>query len=335
MGNLLDGEFIDEEIPFPEMETVKKPEPGEKGKEDFEVEIVDDTPEPDKGKRVADTSSDDPLNEDEEEIKNYSEKFQKRLKKETAKFHQERRAKEEMVRQLDEATNHLKRIMTENNNLKNVVESGEQVLIGEHKARLEGQLAAARAAYREASEAGDTNGIIAAQENLAKAVSALDRVSGHRTQAIPRENFEDIEKKLKPAPVQSQEVQPSARAMAWREKNQWFDTDVPMASYALGFHKHLTENEGVTPDTDEYFQRIDREMRKRFPDRFAGEPPPRREGSVVAPATRQSSTAPRKVTLTESQVRLARRLGLTPQQYAEQIVEESKNDGKDFTHRSR
>lgn len=337
--SLLDEDFIDEgdNIPFPEPEEVQKPQKPAKDDAPIEIEVVDDTPEPDKGRPVAPLDTAAPENDDEEEIKNYSERFQKRLHKETAKVHQYRRAAEERDRQLAEAAAHLKRVMLENNNLKGVVESGEKVLIGEHKTRLESELARARAAYREATEAGDTNGIIAAQENLSRAVAQLDRLSQHRPQTLPREDFEAIERQMRTANQQVEQTQVpqvDPKAKAWAEKNKWFDNDIPMQAYALGVHKQIVENEGVTSGSDEYYSRIDREMRKRFPDRFAGEPPPRRQGAVVAPATRTGLATPRKVTLTESQVRLAKRLGLTPQQYAEQVLIESKNDGRDFTHSS-
>lgn len=341
--SLLDADFIGEDDAVPdkdeglymsEMTEVVKPPVEKTDAQILEVEIVDDTPDADKGRRVAPLDTAAPQNEDEEEIKSYSEKFQNRLKKETAKYHQERRAKEDLDRQLAAAADALKRVMNENNNLKNVVESGEKVLVGEHKTRLEGQLNAAKSAYREAVEAGDANGQIAAQEMVARAVAQLERLSGHRPQTLQRESFEDFEKNLRGTVQQPQpQVQePSDKAKAWLERNAWFDNDVPMQSYALGFHKTLVDK-GLSPESDEYFSAIDREMRTRFPDRFRGEAP-RRQATTVAPVNRTNNAQPRKVTLTESQVRLARRLGLTAQQYAEQLVAESKNDGKDFTHLS-
>jgi len=320
------AEFEDKEIPKPD---------GKKKDDDFELEIIDDTPEEDKGKWVADDEKDgEPDIPDDDEVKEYSEKVQSRISKLTARMHAERRAREEQERQYTEAINAARRLLNENNQLKELVEGGEKVLIDEHKGRLEGSLAAARALYREAHEAGDPDGMIKAQEAIAKAVSQLDRVSTYQPQQLQREDPNTFGAQEQPR-QQPQQPQVSEQAQKWREKNPWFDTDIPMKAYALGVHTQLVED-GVQVDSPDYYSKIDSEMRQRFPERFKSEKP-RREGSVVAPANRSGQgRAQRKVTLTESQVRIARRLGLTPQQMAEQILAEQENgNGREFTHTPR
>lgn len=340
--SLLDEDFIeaDDEInnkddllfPEPQELEVEKPKKG-KDEDKIEIEIVDDTPEKDRGKWVADDTKDgEPELPNEEEVKNYTKDVQKRINALTARMHAERRAKEEIERQNAERDALLKRIIEENNNLKGLVENGEKVLIGEHKGRLEGQLAQAKAMYREASEAGDTNGLLAAQEQIARVVAQIERLSSHRPQALPREELPKFEKPAEQQP----KPQIDPKAVEWQKRNPWFGQDDAMTQYALGYHRQLV-NEGVAPNGDEYYARINQEMRKRFADRFPSQPSPR-TGSVVAPASRQGSrsAAPRRVVLTESQVRLARRLGLTNEQYAEQLIaEQDTGNGKEFTHTSR
>jgi hypothetical protein len=307
------------------------------GDDDIEVDVVDDTPNKDKGKWVADPNKDgEPDIPSDEELTSYSEKVQKRLSGMTARIHAERRRAEEKERQLQEAVSIAQRYINENNELKGVVESGEKVLLGEHKGRLEGQLQAARAAYREASEAGDTNGVIAAQEKIAQAVAAMERLNGHRPQQLQRANPEEL-RRFAPAVGQNgqQIVQPSDRALEWRKNNAWFDSDLPMQAYALAVHQNLAQ-QGVQLDSDDYYKRIDTEMRRRFPDRFERQNAPRRQAPNVASAQRSAGGTPRRVTLTETQVRIAKRLGLTNEQMARQILKEQENGiGKDFTHAKR
>lgn len=296
-------------------------------KADLEVEVVDDTPDKDKGKWTADKTPTD--TEEEDEDKNYGQSVRKRIAKETAKVHAERRAKEERERQLSEATGLLRRLIKENNELKGLIESGEKVLVSEHQGRLESQLDAAKRAYKEAYDAGDVNGQIAAQENLAKVAAQMDRLTTHKVNPIPRMDEKEVDKLYQP----TQQPKPDEQALEWQDKNRWFMRDEAMTAYAMAYHNKLVTQEGITPaDGKRYWNAIDKEMRSRFPDRFRVErTQPQRRETVVAPATREGSgKVVRKVTLTESQVRLAKRLGLTPQQYAEQVVAEG--NSKEWTH---
>lgn len=305
-------------------------------KNDIEVEVVSDTPDKDRGKWVADDARDGlPDIPDENEVRQYSKDVQKRINSLTARVHAERRAAEEKDRIANEAIAAAKKILQENNSLKEIIESGEKTLIGEHKGRLESQLASAKTAFREAHEAGDVNGQLAAQENIAKIVSQMDRLSAYRPQTLPRDNEAEFEKRFTPA---QQAVQPSQQAVAWKDRNSWFGTpgNEAMTTYAFGLHQQIV-GEGVQPDTKAYYEKIDSEMQKRFPEKFSRNErsyqAPRRTGSVVAPATRTAAAQPRTVQITESQARLARRLGLTVQQYAQQLLaEQGQDNGKDYTH---
>lgn len=334
---------------FPDAKEVGKD--GEE-KPEIVVEVTDDTPAKDKGKWVASEKDGEPEFPNKDEVEQYSADVQKRIAKLTAQTHAHRRASDDKGRQLEEATKLAKRLIAENNQLKEVVEGGEKVLMGEHKARLDAMLDKAKAAYREAAEAGDTNGVIAAQEQMAKAIAQQERLSAHRPQVLPREDekvsFPEVEQK----------VQPSERATDWQERNPWFGQDgyEPMTSMALGIHQRIIAEGDIKPESEEYFSRIDKEIRQRFPERFRPsngggggqndqrpqsqapsqekekEKAPQRKQNIVGSATRQTGNGSRKVVqLTESQVRLARKLGLTTQQYAEQVAAEDSGDGKTFT----
>ena len=295
----------------------------------LDVEIVDDTPDEDKGKWTADKKPTD-VEDEEDEQAQYSRRVKERIAKETAKVHAERRAKEDRERQLAEAAAFAKRMIEENNRLKGLIENGEKVLVTESNGRLEGQINAAKSALREAREAGDIAGEIAAQENLSKLVAERERLSTYRPQALPRTSEEELKKfEVQQVP---QRPQPGQRELSWQDKNPWFGKDEVMTATAMAIHGHLVNREGILPaHGDAYWSRIDTEMRKRFPERFQREAAPRRTDTVVAAVSRNNAgKATRKVTLTESQVRLAKRLGLTPAQYAEQLVAESGK--KEWTH---
>lgn len=332
-NSLIDGEFEDEDdfgkdTSFGSEDTFVEPEK-KVDEKDIVVDIVDDTPEGDRGKWSADNLSTDEDGETEQE--KYSKRVKDRIAKETAKVHAERRAKEDRERQLNEAITFSKRILEENNQLKGLIENGEKVLVSESSGRLEGQIAAAKAAYREAHEAGDVNGQLAAQESLAKAISERDRLSTHRPQNLPRMDEKELSRFT--APPQQQQVMPDQTALSWQEKNKWFGRDEAMTAFAMGLHSQMVNREGILPtDGEPYWKRLDNEMRKRFPERFQSSgSTARRTDIVVAPASRSNgSNATRKVTLTESQARLARRLGLTLEQYASQVAAESGQ--KEWTH---
>lgn len=339
-GSMIDNDFEDDDLEVggddrsfkddaPSKEEDKLSDAS--GKQDVEIEVIDDTPPDDKGKWTADEKATaDALDDEDEKIK-YGKSVRERIAKETAKVHAERRAKEERERQLAEASTLMKRLIKENNDLKGLVENGEKVLVSEHQGRLESQLDAAKRAYREALEAGDVNGQIAAQENLAKVAAQMDRLTTHRINPIPRMDEKEVDRFATPAPQPT----PDEAAVAWQEKNRWFLKDEAMTAYAMAYHNRLVTQEGIEPkDGQKYWNAIDKEMRQRFPERFRSEgttQQPRRTESIVAPATRDGGgKVTRKVTLTESQVRLASRLGLTPQQYAEQYV--AQGSSKEWTH---
>ena len=287
----------------------------------LEIEVVDDTPEEDRNRprRAEDAKPDIP---DDNEVEKYSEGVQKRIKQLRYEYHEERRAKEEAARLREEALKYAEQVKSENERLRKSLEENEDVLLTQAKTRLDAQLDRAKAAYKAAYESGDPDALLEAQAQLTDLQNEKFRIQSYRPQRRqPEQEFTPP-----PAEAQPQIAKPDAKALAWADDNEWFGKDKRMTGYAFGVHEELVTN-GVAPNTEEYYNEIDAAMRRAFPDKFAvvaEEPAPqqRQAGNVVAPPSRTAKT-PRKVKLTPSAVALAKRLGLTPEQYAAQLMKDS------------
>tara|TARA_Y100000385_G_scaffold49992_1_gene46782 strand:- start:5972 stop:6898 length:927 start_codon:yes stop_codon:yes gene_type:complete len=286
----------------------------------FEVDIIDDTPEEDKPRRAEDAEAQIP---EDDEIASYGENVQKRIKQLKFEFHEERRRKEEAARLQDEAVDYARKIYEENQKLRKTLEEGEGVLVQQAKGRVEAELERAKSAYKQAYEVGDPDKLIEAQEQLNNLQNEKFRV----------ESYKPKQQEVQEEPVQLQQKpkvpEPDAKTKAWAAKNEWFGNDSEMTGYAFGVHESLVK-QGINPQSqaDEYYNRIDDSMRQRFPDKFGEQQveaaPVRQTGSVVAPAGR-SAKKPRRVQLTSTQVALAKRLGLSAEQYAAQLLKEASN----------
>jgi len=290
------------------------------GDSGFEVDIIDDTPEEDKPRRAEDAEAQIP---EDDEIASYGENVQKRIKQLKFEFHEERRRKEEAARLQDEAVDYARKVYEENQKLRKTLEEGEGVLVQQAKGRVEAELERAKSAYKQAYEVGDPDKLIEAQEQLNNLQNEKFRVESYKPK--PQQAQEE--------PVQLQQKpkvpEPDAKTKAWAAQNEWFGNDSEMTGYAFGVHESLVK-QGINPQSqaDEYYNRIDDSMRQRFPDKFDEQQveaaPVRQTGSVVAPAGR-SAKKPRRVQLTSTQVALAKRLGLSAEQYAAQLLKEASN----------
>lgn len=307
-------------------EDVVKPGKNKKATEsDLEIEIVDDTPPKDRGKKPAPP----PEEVTDEELGSYSKKVQERLQHFTKGFHDERRAKEQAFREREAMETYTKAILAENQQLKGSVDKGHNALIESAKAQIKNELVMARQGYKAAYDAGDTDAIITAQEQLNTVQLRMDKINGLKPRAASStdttlQTTDNRVQQPQAAPPTRAPVDPDLKAEAWREENSWFGSDDEMTAYALGYHSKLVKS-GVDPKSDEYYEQVNARMRKMFPEQFneADEdeieaPEPRKAANVVAPATR--STAPRKVRLTESQVTIARKLGVSLEEYAKQVA---------------
>jgi len=300
-------------------EVVGKPK--KKAEAEVEVEVVDDTPKADRGRKP----SDPPEEVTNEELENYSDKVKKRIQHFSKGYHDERRKKEEAQRAQEEATSYAEQLVQENKKLKGSADRSHNSLIQSAKKQVESEVEVAKRQYKEAYDSGETDAIVEAQGVLNSAQIRKDKVDSMRTRAVPK-----AQAPLQPpantvqSPVQPQQTaERDEKAEAWREDNSWFGDDDEMTAFALGLHTKLTK-EGTDPRSEEYYEKINSRMREIFPAEFdegiEDEPVGRKKKSsnVVAPATR--STSPRKVTLSQTQVALAKRLGVSLEDYAKQAA---------------
>ena len=286
-----------------------------------EIEIVDDTPEEDKGREPLKAEVKE---ESEDELDNYSEKVQKRINQLNHRYHDERRAKEALVRQNEEALRLARTVYEENERLKQTLTWGQQEYAREAEAKIDYAQKLAEDKYRKAYETGDTDGVLAAQRELNEAAIQKAQLQNQIATAVQQASLQTQNSQVYSQPEQQYYEQPApppprdSRAEEWATRNPWFGKDEEMTSFAYGLHQKLVNN-GVDPTSDEYYQKIDSRIREVFPQNFQKA----RKSSTVAPASR--STGSRKVTLTASQVAIAKRLGVPLETYAKYAAKEMNN----------
>ena len=275
---------------------------------DAEIEVVDDTPEQDRGRKPMKEA---PSDVTDDELAQYSDGVKKRIQHFSKGYHEERRAKEAALREREEAVRLAQNLVQENKRLQGSLGQGQQALLEQAKKVVKNELEQAKQKFKAAYEAGDSDALVEAQEAMAAAKYKSERVNNFKPAvAQPQNNV------VQPAPQPEQTVRVDSKAKAWQDANSWFGADKEMTALALAVHQDLVES-GVDTASDEYYEKINSRVRKRFPEAFTSE---KRKSSVVAPATR--STAPRKIVLTQSQVQIAKRLGLSNEQYARAVAEE-------------
>jgi hypothetical protein len=284
------------------------------------VEIVDDTPMADRNRKPM---TEAPKDVTDEELAKYSDQSLKtRLAHLGKGYHDERRAKESALREREEAVRAAQVIAEENKKLKGSLSQGQNALIEQAKKVVNNELDAAKRKYKEAYEAGDSDALLAAQEDLTTSRIKFDKLANFKPAVV-----EEKPRETAPAYEAPQQIDP--RVTDWKESNPWFGSNRKMTAYAIAVHEDLVQNEGVSPSSAEYFKRIDAEIRERFADQFepskSDDAPSHRPktSNVVAPATR--STAPRKIVLTKSQVEIAKRLNVPLELYARKVAEQMRN----------
>jgi hypothetical protein len=319
------AEFEKEEFKFPDEIEETKGKPVET--EEFSVEIEDDTPAEDRQAKPLPDGVKEELEKDN--LMEYSNKVKMRLEQMKKAWHDERRVKEAAEREKDEAVRFAQKVAQENQKLKNTLVEGEKQYVStvQHAANTEVEMA--KRIYREAYDSGDSDRIVEAQQKLTEASLRHETAKNFRPSLQREENEVQI-------PQQTVQNQASPKidplTSKWLENNTWYGPDEEMTALALGTHSKLEKEFGKGYiGTEEYFKRIDETMRKRFPENFSdelevetqvgGDKPSQRtevkSAPVVAPATR--STASKRIVLKASQVALAKKLGLTPEQYAREM----------------
>ena len=286
---------------------------------DVEVEISDDTPEADQNRKNLPKELVERLESDE--LTEYDDKVKDKIYQLKKVWHDERREKERVQRENQEAIQAAKRLLDENKKLKHRFVDTETNAAGL-------ELESAKKQYKEAYELGDSDKIVEAQALLNDASIRSDKIKS--AVAPLQTNKDDVQKDNVRQPAA---LPPDAKAMEWQKKNDWFGDDEEMTSLALGLHEKLVKQNGVAyATTDEYYDRIDKTIRKRFPEHFDSdnvaadtkESAKTKSSAVVAPVTRTTSS--KKVRLNTSQINLAKKLGLTPEQYAKELIRlENKN----------
>ena len=307
-----------EEFKFPDEIEAKKDAPPS---DSLVIEVEDDTPEEDRGR----TPLPKPLVEEleKDELEDYDEKVKTKLKQMRKVWHDERREKEAALREQQEAVTLAQKLFEENKKIKSLLASGEKEYVATAQKAAEMELEAAKQALRQAHEEFDADKIVEAQQALQ--LANLNMMQAKNFKLAPLQEEETPVQKQNTA--QPAEPKPDDRAIAWQKRNTWFGSNKGMTAYALGLHQEL-EDTGVVVGSDEYYSELDRTLRKRFPDFFEEEEPrpaqKARATTVVAPATR--STSSNKIKLKTSQINLAKKFGLTPEQYAREVLKlESQN----------
>lgn len=316
-------EMDKEEFKFPDEQEPEQVEAKENEK--LEIEIEEDIPEEDRNREPVSAEAVQKLEVETDELDRYSRDAKDKIIKMKRVWHDERRAKEQAYREQQEAVELAKRLLAENERIKKMLKSGEEEYKEAKKDSAAAQLKSAKQLYKEAYEAGDGEKMAEAQEEMTKAQLKLENAEKFKLPPLQEEEFD----------VQSHQQQSTPpvdrRVQEWQARNPWFGQDEEMTASALGLHEKLKRN-GVVVGSDEYYDTLDKTIRKRFSEYFEpevedepkpevkekpAEPVRTKPSTVVAPATR--STAPNRVRLKTSQVLLAKKLGITPEQYALQL----------------
>lgn len=304
------------------VDLVERKQPVKNAADELDVEIVDDTPEQDRN-RARRAPGTEPNLPSDEELRGYTKNVQDRFKQMRWEYHEERRGKETALRENQAAIDYANRVLSENKNLRKLLEDGHKTMLSANKSATESELGALRQNLKSALESGNSELAADLQEKLSRAAARAVQIE--QTQPL----------KFEEAPAQQQQPQPQQRVTItnsmqdWMDRNRWFNQDRRMTSYAFGVHDELVA-QGVPPESPAYYRSIDEEMRKTFPDKFKNgrdDDSGRASGrSIVArvdrsgdtgggPNTQQSRS---KVQLTASEVAIAKRMGVPLQEYAKQ-----------------
>ena len=316
------------EFEFPDEKEAKAESKGKPLEDD--IEVVDDTPEQDRGREPLPQEIVQELEADE--LEEYSDKVKTRLKQMKKVYHDERREKERALREQQEALLVAQKLLEENRKLKSTVNDRETALVSSFKETAVRNLEAAKQQYRAAYEEGDADKIVEAQERLTSAKIKADQAERYKPTPL------QVDETPVNIPQQTQVPRPDQKAAAWQERNEWFGKDRVMTALALGLHEDLVAVHGQSyATTDEYYQRIDTTIRAKFPEKFGdevkttdggGKPVQRADtkpATVVAPASR--STSSKKIRLTQTQMNTIKKLGITPEQYAKEFMRLENQNG--------
>jgi hypothetical protein len=314
-----------DEFKFPDEVEQEAPAEKAEAEPEFQVQVEDDTPPEDRGRKPLPKEVVDELEKDD--LEEYSEKVKKRLSQMKKVWHDERREKERAFREKEEALRFAQLREQEIRQLKHRLGNGEKAYLQEVTKAATNDLATAKERLKQAYEAGDAEKITDAQEALTEAKFKIKQYENFRPSLQEEDTGVQQTQQYQVPPAPQPVIDPKAEA--WKEKNPWFGTDEEMTALALGLHEKLVRS-GIDPRSDEYYDRVNTTMKKRFPEAFedaeeertqtkeAEKPARTKPANVVAPVTR--SSGPRQIRLTPTQVALAKKLGLSNEQYARELM---------------
>ena len=307
---------------FPDEQEVELSEGG-----NIEIEIEDDTPLEDQGRTPPNPKTVKELRVEVDDLDKYSKDAKDKLIRMKRVWNDERRAREQAEREHAAAMEALQSVYAENKRIKDLVNTKAADYQEKMRETAEIQIKAAKKEFKDAYEAGDSDAMAEAQEKMSRLQVELDRVKKSKDDSSLQDEFNTVQpqQQIQYAPPIPQPPKLDQRVIEWQEENPWFGQNRVMTAMALGVHEDLREN-GVEVGSEDYYAKLDKTMRKRFPDYFdeedTAEPvadkPKAKPATVVAPATR--STAPKRVRLKASQVAIAKKLGLTPEQYVRELL---------------
>jgi hypothetical protein len=317
--------MANEEFKFPDEVEQEAPAEKAEAEPEFQVQVEDDTPPEDRGRKPLPKEVVDELEKDD--LEEYSDKVKKRLSQMKKVWHDERREKERALREREEAFRFAQLREQEIRQLKHRLGNGEKAYLQEVTKSATNDLATAKERLKQAYEAGDAEKITDAQEALTEAKFKIKQYENFRPSLQEEDTGVQQTQQYQVPPAPQPVIDPKAEA--WKDKNPWFGTDEEMTALALGLHEKLVRS-GIDPRSDEYYDRVNTTMKKRFPEAFedaeeertqtkeAEKPARTKPANVVAPVTR--SSGPRQIRLTPTQVALAKKLGLSNEQYARELM---------------
>ena len=256
---------------------------------------------------------------EESEQEQYSKTVQKRINQLTKRVKETEREREEAVR-------YAQNVRNESEEVKSRLRALDQSYLSEYGGRISSEQTQAEAALKHAVETGDSQATVEAQRSLNKLAVAEDRYQQAKAQQEAQQAYytQQQESDIQQPPLAQQgTTQPQKadpKAEKWATKNEWFGEDYTMTFAAFGIHKKLVEEEGFDPQTDDYYDELDKRIKNEFAHKFKDEAG-KKPAQTVASVSRGSKSGRRKVRLTPSQVTIAKKLGVPLEEYAKYVKE--------------
>ena len=282
-------------------------------KSDQPVDVRDEKNEGGEVEKGAVEEGSDKQSDNSKAVEEYSEGVKKRIAKLTKKMREAERQKEEAIQ-------YARRVTAEKNELGKTATSLDKNYTQEMEGRISSSIAAAQSKLAIAREQGDAK----AEVEALTSISQLGYEQGKLAEIKSRHAMEEKEAKARPVlPTQPTQVAPppDPKAEDWASRNEWFGKDNAMTYTAFDLHRKITEEEGLDPQSNEYYAEIDKRIRLEFPHKFGKvENQTSKPTQNVASATRSSKTGRKSVKLTSSQVAIAKKLGVPLEEYAKQLI---------------